>query len=80
MVLCPPYCKDRQVGGLQAEAGQIDVDMPESPRIAVATEPYPNRLTHHVLAVSPEDIDGELMAWIEESHQFSLTKRRGKRA
>lgn len=51
----------------------------ESPRIAVATEPYPNRWTHHVLAVSPEDIDDELMAWIEESHQFSLTKRRGKR-
>ena len=52
----------------------------ESPRIAIATEPHPNRWTHHVLAVSPEDIDGELMAWIEESHQFSLTKRRGKRA
>lgn len=50
------------MGGLQAEAGQIDVDMPASPRIAISTEPHPNRLTHHVLAVSPEDIDDELMA------------------
>lgn len=49
----------------------------ESPRIVVATEPYPNRWTHHVLVERPEDVDDELMAWIEESHQFSLTKRRG---
>lgn len=48
----------------------------ESPRIAIAVEPYPNRWTHHVLAQTPEDIDDELMAWVEESHQFSLAKRR----
>lgn len=52
----------------------------ESPRIAVATEPYPNRWTHHVLVERPEDVDDELMAWIEESHRFSLTKGRGARA
>lgn len=49
----------------------------DSPRIAVATEPYPNRWTHHVLLERPEDVDDELMDWIEESHQFSLSKRRG---
>lgn len=49
----------------------------ESPRIAVATEPYPNRWTHHVLVERPEDVDDELMAWVEESHRFSLAKRRG---
>ena len=52
----------------------------ESPRIAVATEPYPARWTHHVLVERPEDVDDELMGWIEESHKFSLTKRRGGRS
>ena len=52
----------------------------ESPRIAVATEPYPARWTHHVLVERPEDVDDELMGWIEESHQFSLAKRRGRRS
>lgn len=51
----------------------------EDPRIAVATEPYPGRWTHHVLVERPEDVDDELMGWIEESHQFSLAKRRGGR-
>ena len=49
----------------------------ESPRIAIATEPYPHRWTHHVLVERPEDIDAELMGWIGESHAFSLAKRRG---
>ena len=47
----------------------------ESPRIAIATEPYPHRWTHHVLVERAEDIDDELMGWVEESHAFSLTKR-----
>lgn len=51
----------------------------ESPRIAIATEPYPNRWTHHVLVERAEDIDDELMGWVEESHAFSLTKRPRKR-
>ena len=50
------------------------------PRIAVATEPHPARWTHHVLVERPEDVDDELMGWIEESHQFSLAKRRGGRS
>ena len=46
----------------------------ESPRIAVATEPYPNRWTHHVLLTSPEQVDGELMDWIGEAYSFSMVK------
>ena len=45
-----------------------------SPRIAVASEPYPNRWTHHLVASSPEDIDSELMAWIEEAAAFAAVK------
>ena len=47
----------------------------ESPRIDVATEPYPNRWTHHVLISSPEEIDDELMSWIKEASEFSDMKR-----
>ena len=47
----------------------------ESPRIDVATEPYPGRWTHHVMVGSPEEIDGELMDWIREAAAFSAGKR-----
>ena len=47
----------------------------ESPRIDVATEPYPNRWTHHVLISSADEIDGELMGWIQEASDFSMATR-----
>lgn len=47
-----------------------------SPRIAVATEPYPNRWTHHVVVSEPSQIHAELLGWIEEAFQFSESKRR----
>ena len=47
----------------------------ESPRIDVATEPYPGRWTHHVMAGSPEEIDEELMSWIKEAAELSASKR-----
>lgn len=47
----------------------------DAPRIAVATEPYPDRWTHHVLVERPDEIDDELMAWLREAHAFSLSKR-----
>lgn len=47
----------------------------ESPRIDVASEPYPNRWTHHMMVGSEEEIDGELMSWIREAAEFSAGKR-----
>lgn len=47
----------------------------ESPRIDVATQPYPGRWTHHVTVTSPEDIDEELLGWIQEAAAFSAGKR-----
>ena len=47
----------------------------ESPRIDVATEPYPGRWTHHVMVGSTEEIDEELMDWIREAAAFSAGKR-----
>ena len=47
----------------------------ESPRIDVASEPYPNRWTHHMLISSVDEIDDELMEWIKEAAAFSAGKR-----
>ena len=47
----------------------------ESPRIDVATEPYPNRWTHHILISSIDEIDDELLSWIKEASDFSAKKR-----
>lgn len=46
----------------------------DSPRIAQSVEAYPNRWTHHVLALSPTDIDAELLGWIDEAYQFAMVK------
>ena len=47
----------------------------EDPRIAVAVEPYPNRWTHHVLISESDQIDAQLMAWLEEARTFARSKR-----
>lgn len=46
----------------------------ESPRIAVKTEPYPNRWTHHIVISRPEELDGELTGWIRASYDFAEAK------
>lgn len=47
----------------------------QSPRIDVATEPYPNRWTHHVMVGSVDEIDDELIAWLIEAAAFSASKK-----
>ncbi len=47
----------------------------DSPRIDVATEPYPDRWTHHILIASADQIDDELMSWVAEAADFSEAKR-----
>ena len=45
-----------------------------SERIFAASEPYPNRWTHHVIVASPDEVDGELMGWLAGAHDFALNK------
>ncbi len=45
-----------------------------SPRIAVATEPYPNRWTHHVVISEAGQIDEELLGWLREAYDFAMAK------
>ena len=46
----------------------------ESARIDVATEPNPNRWTHHVMIGTKEEIDDELLSWITEAADFAGSK------
>ena len=45
-----------------------------SSRIVQATEPYPNRWTHHVIIQDKNEIDAELMNWIKEAYEFAMNK------
>lgn len=45
-----------------------------SPRIAVSTEAYPNRWTHHVIVEAAEALDEALLGWIHEAYLFSEQK------
>ena len=47
----------------------------ESARIDVATEPYPNRCTHHVMIGTVEEVDEELLSWIVEAAEFAKSKK-----
>ena len=47
----------------------------DSPRVAVASEPYPGRWTHHILVTEADQIDGELMGWLHEAWDFAESKR-----
>lgn len=46
----------------------------DSPRIWVASEPYPNRWTHHVLVSDELQMDDELMGWIGQAAAFAAAK------
>ena len=46
----------------------------ESPRIDAATEPYPGRWTHHVMVGTPDEIDEELLGWIQEAAEFGISR------
>ena len=46
----------------------------DSPRIWVASEPYPNRWTHHVLVSDEAQLDDGLMGWVKEAAAFAAAK------
>ena len=46
----------------------------DSPRVEIATEPYPNRWTHHLLISAAKEIDEEFMTWVREAAAFAAAK------
>ena len=45
-----------------------------SDRVAVKTEAYPGRWTTHLVLGTEEELDGELLGWLEEAYDFSERK------
>ena len=51
----------------------LGLPMPlESHRIAVKTEPYPGRWTHHLVIASEKELDGEFFSWVDLARNFPL--------
>ena len=46
----------------------------DSERVAVKTEPYPGRWTHHIVVNKPEELDKELLSWVREAYDFAAVK------
>lgn len=46
----------------------------QSPRVAVATEPYPGRWTHHLPVTDAAQLDEELLGWLREAYDFGMSK------
>ena len=46
----------------------------DSGRVAVKTEAYPGRWTTHFVLGSVEELDGELLGWLDEAYAFSERK------
>lgn len=71
----PRRAQDKRAHALLLTLGlpaRLDTD-----RVAVATEPYPGRWTHHILLTGPQDLDEELRGWVHAAYQFAETKGRG---
>lgn len=46
----------------------------EASRIEQAVEAYANRWTHHVVVQRVDEIDSELLEWLDEAYSFSMVK------
>lgn len=67
----------RKLKGWQREYLLLSVGLPErkqSARIAQAVEPYPGRWTTHVPLTAVEQLDEELMGWLDEAYAFAMMK------
>jgi len=46
-----------------------------SPRIFARSEPAPNRYTHHIPITKPEDIDEEIIGWLNDACGFARARK-----
>ncbi len=45
-----------------------------SPRVFAQTEPYPGRWTVHILVHDRDEIDEELLAWLDDAHEYAVER------
>ena len=46
----------------------------DSPRVWQSVEAYPGRWTHHAVVANAAELDGELLALIDEAYRFAMVK------
>ncbi len=67
----------RRVKGRSATYLIITFGLPyplKSSRVEQMSNPYPNRWTHHVIVDDLQQLDEELMGWINQAYHFALAK------
>lgn len=74
---CISFAKVRKAGERPKEYIVVTLGLDkqiQSARIDAATEPYPGRWTHHILIEHREEIDDELMDWLQKAYHFARVK------
>ena len=74
---CASFARVRRKAELPDGYMVITLGLPvslDSDRVAVRSQPYPHRWTHHIVVSTPEEIDDELLSWIGEAYAFADAK------
>ena len=74
---CVSFARVRRKAELPDGFMVITLGLPaplDSARVAVKTEPYPGRWTHHIVVSRPEELDTELYSWVRASYDFADRK------
>ena len=74
---CVSFARVKRKAELPMRYMVITLGLPaplDSERIAVKTEPYPGRWTHHIVVSTPEELDEELLSWIKTAYTFADAK------
>ena len=74
---CVSFARVKRKAELPMRYMVITLGLPaplDSERIAVKTEPYPGRWTHHIVVSKPEELDEELLSWIKIAYTFADAK------
>ena len=74
---CVSFARVRRKAELPESWLTLTLGLPyalDSARVAVKTEVYPGRWTTHFVIGSPEELDEELLSWIEQAYVFSERK------
>ena len=74
---CVSFARVKRKAELPMRYMVITLGLPaplDSERIAVKTEPYPGRWTHHIVVSTPEELDEELLSWMKTAYTFADAK------
>jgi hypothetical protein len=74
---CVSFARVKRKAELPMRYMVITLGLPaplDSERVAVKTEPYPGRWTHHFVVSTTEEMDEELLSWIKNAYTFADAK------